>query len=981
MTKEEILNGMSEQEFYSLYPTKEAWEQAQSQMAYGGSPFIQGFPFGAGITMAHGGTPYYGGPLYPAQAGVQSFDTNTLAYTGANAPTEEALMNANLTTFGNNEWANQAGDTRFIKNIGTPVAPFSPYGKQSKGRFASNPNSFMNTGTPGANTSMNTSSVTDQQVDTKVRSKIYPTIQQGGVNWPKFKTPSEYDRFIERDPNLSLYSPEDLEALGLVKPEGPNLKAIAKQEIQAARLAQQQAFMEAQARSQEQPLTNERHGGAPCYNCGGYMQEGGTDDMAALWLAAEQAALQKRTKQGLPAGVKPTGTNPLNYNPFIKGSDIAEIDSIHTNPYNPNIAAYFKGNKMIAGPSTNTGPAINAARKANTGKFYKKDNEIYTNYMNQSGGSMTQDLQGKYPVFGKGGYDTGGPSPFNYGQFPAMSHGGDTTKQGGNEDFLNNRKGSYMSFIQNNVLKNMHKEESEKVQNAYMQMEQGMHQMPDGSMMPNNMMQVGGGPGMSYGYNAYDAPNMDNQYKQQMYQAKINSYKDQHAQDRENMFGANQMLAANIDQNLAARGAFSNALDQLGNPTAQKGGTAQEQADWNAAMAQGEDEMANYTATRKAEHEKELYDYLQGLKGQGRQTTNTSYQQNTNQESAQQNMPWFKQLAEEFGPQSRTNGLNYFPANLSKYYKMNKAGKEAFVNLPENFKTKGIEITRTKGPLGRTWLGKKMGIGDKKINIKLSGTSDWANSPYEQGPQVRLSDPTNPLLKPYSQTSTGAPIGTYETQSGSFAPPAFDLGKDRTPMAYGGDYYAQEGRSVLGPNPMGMPKGISLKGAPPATSFVAAPGPIDYKTKAGIKDPYESSMGVGESGTDNIDAEADITPAWAGWKQTLGQYAIPGMNMLANKFEQKDLRASQARLDQGMLADNAMVRKPGNAFDMGTYNVNSGDFRENQKVPVQYPGYAQWGGFNTMQMGGGLEEGEELDLSPEEIEDLRAQGYDVEFLD
>lgn len=69
MTKEEILNGMSEAEFYRLYPTKESWEAAQAEMAYGGSPYDPGIPFGAGITMAHGGTPYYGGPIYPAAYG------------------------------------------------------------------------------------------------------------------------------------------------------------------------------------------------------------------------------------------------------------------------------------------------------------------------------------------------------------------------------------------------------------------------------------------------------------------------------------------------------------------------------------------------------------------------------------------------------------------------------------------------------------------------------------------------------------------------------------------------------------------------------------------------------------------------------------------------------------------------------------------------------------------------------------------------
>lgn len=80
MTKEDILNGMSEEEFYSFYPTKESWEQAQQEMNYGGSPFIQGLPFGAGITLSKGGTPYYGGPIYFAKEGGNSSPFNYGAF-------------------------------------------------------------------------------------------------------------------------------------------------------------------------------------------------------------------------------------------------------------------------------------------------------------------------------------------------------------------------------------------------------------------------------------------------------------------------------------------------------------------------------------------------------------------------------------------------------------------------------------------------------------------------------------------------------------------------------------------------------------------------------------------------------------------------------------------------------------------------------------------------------------------------------------
>jgi hypothetical protein len=119
-----------------------------------------------------------------------------------------------------------------------------------------------------------------------------------------------------------------------------------------------------------------------------------------------------------------------------------------------------------------------------------------------------------------------------------------------------------------------------------------------------------------------------------------------------------------------------------------------------------------------------------------------------------------------------------------------------------------------------------------------------------------------------------------------------------------------------------------------------------------------------------------------GVKNLIGQYAIPGINKLASMFEQDDRENSERALEQGMLADNAKVTRPANAFNMGTYNVNSGDFRENQKNSSQYPGFnAQFGGFNTMQMGGGMDDSWEDDLTEDEIENLRAQGYNIEYLD
>jgi hypothetical protein len=116
-------------------------------------------------------------------------------------------------------------------------------------------------------------------------------------------------------------------------------------------------------------------------------------------------------------------------------------------------------------------------------------------------------------------------------------------------------------------------------------------------------------------------------------------------------------------------------------------------------------------------------------------------------------------------------------------------------------------------------------------------------------------------------------------------------------------------------------------------------------------------------------------------------WGLAGMNALSSRLEQNQDRSAE-QLADSQIAGNAFLAKPANAASYGDYNINSGDFRENQKVPVQFPGntaatnntgFAVYGGY--MEEGG--ESDEEIyedDLTDEEIAELRAQGYDVEYI-
>jgi hypothetical protein len=112
--------------------------------------------------------------------------------------------------------------------------------------------------------------------------------------------------------------------------------------------------------------------------------------------------------------------------------------------------------------------------------------------------------------------------------------------------------------------------------------------------------------------------------------------------------------------------------------------------------------------------------------------------------------------------------------------------------------------------------------------------------------------------------------------------------------------------------------------------------------------------------------------------KALAQYAPAAINTVAGAFEARDYRKAQEDLANSQTADRMFLGSTGNR---GDYDPNSGMFRPDQMVPVQFPGgmYGAYGG--SFQDGGMYEEGEELDLSPEEIEELRAQGYVIEELD
>lgn len=96
---------------------------------------------------------------------------------------------------------------------------------------------------------------------------------------------------------------------------------------------------------------------------------------------------------------------------------------------------------------------------------------------------------------------------------------------------------------------------------------------------------------------------------------------------------------------------------------------------------------------------------------------------------------------------------------------------------------------------------------------------------------------------------------------------------------------------------------------------------------------------------------------------------IAGMNFGSAALNAKNTRVNQNLLNQKTNADN--IFSANTQMNRGEYDTNSGVFKPNQYTPVQNRG--------AMKMGG--EHGDEQYLSAAQIKKLKAQGYEIHYLD
>jgi hypothetical protein len=246
----------------------------------------------------------------------------------------------------------------------------------------------------------------------------------------------------------------------------------------------------------------------PCMNCGGYMdmggynsptnygsfsvpmaeggyyQIGGTSKELVDWAAKEQEKLEKRLKTGIPPNVK-------RY--FGQYDEPRKFDSIHNYPEDPNIAMGFKGNKVML--VSKDSDADNMVRRVNKTRTYvgptvKGERDVYFDYIKpqEYGGVLDANNNQEYPMMDEGGRSNLMKIIKAAGKKMKKEYaaGGHTVLQGGNQDYLTQRNGTYNNFLKQNVYNSLVDQEQEDISKAFMRMG-GLPKAQSGFINPVDM--------------------------------------------------------------------------------------------------------------------------------------------------------------------------------------------------------------------------------------------------------------------------------------------------------------------------------------------------------------------------------------------------------------------------------------------------------------------------------------------------------------
>lgn len=637
------------------------------------------------------------------------------------------------------------------------------------------------------------------------------------------------------------------------------------------------------------------------------------------------AFLQQRN----PGNVKNIPSDARNYD--AKGRDLSylypnnrlglesqkfDTDSIVPIPNNPQFnAAYRSGKFVIIG---NTPQAGTQAAKINAGHLKQgKDKTIYADYSDmykENGGILDASNNTAYPTFEDGGKYNLLKLIKAASSKMKKAYGGDTVTQGGNSDnYPQNITQAFKNGIKNNTMMALMNEEHDSFSNEIKQM-----------------------GGYSGGYDQGPQLNSQNQAMQGMYQQRVDNLQNNVDQSGQNFMNAGAAFAKTY------------------NPKTKTTVTAADGIQTGARNMSPE-EWAWLDEQRKA-----------------------------NQNQADYNR-YFK---------SNTQGMNYIPMNYNSTSKMSKKSVAALQDLAKSDKYALKEFShRQLGPWSKTKMtfdydkpydNSKIILNDSpdKTNGLNKTNTSTANTPLAQGrlsgnsplrPGVGNSNPAlNNIYTPQGQTLNlpNSPMMQGPTQGvktmneankgkAPFYLPTHSPFPLKTANAPGYAYGGGSGYYQTGGNPIQIPESVRFvpkmaqEGEGDDVVVPGAPKPDGFNPDQVIENkPFVP--GYQNKSTATITQKT--RPGFN--KEAAVNWGLAGMNGLSSVLENAQDRSSEQLADK-QIAGNAFLAKPANAASQGDYNINSGDFRENQKVPVQFPGntaatnntgYAAYGGY--MQEGG-----------------------------
>jgi len=179
-------------------------------------------------------------------------------------------------------------------------------------------------------------------------------------------------------------------------------------------------------------------------------------------------------------------------------------------------------------------------------KTYQKV-KAYKPTKQKFGGAYDPTNADSYPMMNAGGYGWVKDAIASVDRM--RKEGGDLTEQGGNEDFITERNEYVKNYIKNMVDRSVRRETSKKVQDAFIQMDSQLPPIPGATMAYGGSYQVGGGPGIRYNQQPYDQINYENQARGMAAQNALNK-QDSNLKESWNKlagsFGANSYDANNF---------------------------------------------------------------------------------------------------------------------------------------------------------------------------------------------------------------------------------------------------------------------------------------------------------------------------------------------------------------------------------------------------------------------------------------------------